>query len=146
MTVYTSFDFETMAANRGVLGSSNLVQVLFHQETIRGDWTPESSGLSEHPLRIGETADDWFEDDGERIIESGHKFGGRPYLTRPNPTLEEQIRLIEDGGFVHVLQIDFPGGGEDAIVDGDWPFGTGMFHVFAQPPFNNPRCYWLWEW
>ena len=48
-------------------------------------------------------------------------------------------------GYLQILQLDFPGGGEDALVSGNWPFGDGMFHLFGKPPFDRDHWRWFFE-
>ena len=102
-----------------------------------------SSELSEHPLVLGPEADDWFLEEGEEVVDSRHKLGGRPYTIHDPPDYFSGTREAAELGMVHFLQFDFPGQGEE--VEGNWPWGGGMFHVFYRGPLYAAEWASFWE-
>ena len=50
------------------------------------------------------------------------------------------------GSYLNVLQIDFPAvAGDIGNVEGDWPFGDGLFHGLGRAPFGRGDWLWFWE-
>jgi hypothetical protein len=144
-SIFLSFDFAQMAKYSGILCNDELVQVVIHEPSRRGSQSQLSSNLSAHPLIIKDFQTDWVIDDGIQLVESGHKIGGRPYIIHNEPSIHEESAKIMADGFVQIIQLDFPGGGGDAIVSGDWPFADGMFHLFGKVSSNNWEWKWFWE-
>jgi hypothetical protein len=122
------------------------LQVVVHAPAPRQVDSRFSSHLSEHPLVIGDPLPDLIVDDeGDSSVESAHKIGGLPYLINNHEPLESDVERILAEGYLHLLQVDFPGGGGDALVSGDWLFGDGMFHLFGRQPFGPADFCWAWE-
>jgi hypothetical protein len=79
-------------------------------------------------------------------IESGHKLGGRPYCVVDDPERDRLLESLGARGVVQVLQLDSPGvEGDEGVVDGEWPFLDGIFHLFGAAPFACADWYWFWE-
>jgi hypothetical protein len=120
------------------------VEVLFHSDVERDDASrPWDSELTPHPLLLGDEKPDAQDEDGEVTPSSEHKLGGTPYLVCRGGALESQVSDLLSIGFRQLLQIDFPGA-DDALVSGDWPCGTGMFHVLIRSTESGYewRCFW----
>ena len=145
-SIFLSFDFDQMAATASTIGASDLVSVVVHPPAERVAISDLASELSAHPLVLEpEQSDTIIDDEGNPMINSRHKLGGRPYTFRDR---FEHIRgsgELATGGFMQVLQIDFPASTRDAAVEGTWPFADGMFHLFAREPFQHGDWRWLWE-
>lgn len=138
--------FDEILPASGSLQEPGLIEVLLHSPAPRRASDESASSLSEHPLLLQPAKDDWFiNDDGETVVESSHKLGGRPYFTQGESDLEDEVERILRSGYLQVLQLDFPGGGDDALVSGDWPFADGMFHLFGKPPFDRDHWRWFFE-
>ncbi|MEA2563075.1 MAG: hypothetical protein QOH06_4579 [Acidobacteriota bacterium] len=138
--------FDELLPASGSLQEPGLIEVSLHALGPRRESGDYSSPLSEHPLLLQPAKDDWFvNDDGETVIESSHKLGGRPYFIQGEPDLENEVTKILDSGYLQILQLDFPGGGGDALVSGDWPFADGLFHLFGKPPFDRDHWRWFFE-
>jgi hypothetical protein len=133
------FDAFVDAMNEG-LRQDDLASCVVHPPARRGTSREHRSELSAHAVRIGRPRGDATR--GEAQPFSGHKIGGRPYCIQ-EPELEGAAALMRRG-FVHVLQIDFPGP-EDGDVSGDWPFGDGLFNVLARPPFGPKDIRWAFQ-
>lgn len=145
VSVFLGFDFDQMAnVTRRVLGpADDLIEVIEHEKRARGRDSDEFlSEVSPHPLIIGVQSPDWFITGGERVIESGHKIGGRPYVEQPRSTLLREMDSMMAEGFRQFVQIGFPGG-RDSDVEGDWPFGDGIFHLFMK---KAATIEWRWMW
>lgn len=146
ISVFLSLTLPVMLEHRDCLLDGREVQVVSHAASRRGTSDYLRSRLSAHPLILDPVADDWLIDDrGDRIIRSNHKLGGRTHLIRPYEDLVAKIRDMNASGYLHVLQVDFPGGG-DAPVQGNWPFADGIFHLFGKPPFEASSPWqFLWQ-
>jgi hypothetical protein len=138
-------DFERIADARGAVNEPGLLEIVTHTPARRDGRTDVDSQLSAHDLvLLPETADVIREEDGNEVILSGHKIGGRPHLVRQNRKLLDGLRVIGDEGFRHVAQFDFPER-DDAIVSGSWPFGDGIFSLFGRAPFGRADWRWCWD-
>ena len=145
-SVFLSFDFEGMADNSGLLRPNGLVTVVAHGQSRRADTQGHVSLLSEHPLVLGDSAEDEFvSDNGVRVIRSSHKIGGRPFFLHGEPQLEADVEAAYRSGFRQLVQLAFPGGSNDATVSGDWPFGDGLFHVFVREDGEQFEFLRFWE-
>jgi len=147
VSVFTSSNFDRLLKACGNLNEEGLVQVVVHSSSRRGKSLELSSSLSEHPLLLLEPREDWLmSDEGERIVASFHKLGGRPYFIQGKLGLEAAVRRLMAAGFAQVLQMGFPAvRGDTGEVEGDWPFGDGMFHLFGMAPFGPGDWRWFWE-
>jgi hypothetical protein len=145
-SVFISFDFDEMAeASRKLQADGNgLIDVVVHDRSRRSDSDELLSELSAHPIGIGGESPDWIVADGGKIIESGHKIGGRPYFDQPRAAMLQAVDALTSQGFIQFVQIGFPSGANDADVSGDWPFADGMFHLFARMNGEDLdwRCLW----
>jgi hypothetical protein len=130
------------AMNSGVQSDDRIVAIR-HNEIPRGRSKQFASELSAHPLEISPRTDHDLVDDGTggTIVYSAHKFGGRPYCIQ-EPELEGTELLLKQG-FVHALQLGFPGR-SDGDVSGNWPFADGLFNLFLKP--DDPTVtYWAFQ-
>lgn len=145
LSLFFSMKGDLVAASSGKIHSS-LIDVIVHSPRRRAISASGSSPLPEHALVLMPKRDDTFVDDeGIATIESHHKLGGRPFLLHNEVELERDITALADAGYRQVLQFDFPAGGEDAIVDGPWPFGDGIFHLFGRCSAGTWDWRWFWE-
>jgi hypothetical protein len=136
-SVFVNCDFDALldAMNAGIQADDRVV-VVAHPEAGRSDSTRYQSGLSAHPLLIGDSVcDDVDTIDDQKIFAGGHKIGGSPHCIQ-EPELEGAGDLM-NRGFVHVLQLDFPGR-EDGDVRGNWPFADGLFNLFMRLDRDEP--------
>ncbi len=144
LSIFFPMRGDVVAASSGVL-HTNFIEVIVHPESTRGGSNNHRSPLPEHPLFLLPSRDDFFEDDeGQVVVESHHKLGGRPFLIHDDPETERALRLLSAAGYHHIVQFDFPAGGDDAIIDGPWPFIDGMFHLFGRR--NGEMWNWQWFW
>lgn len=147
VSIFVSFDFDLMAeASRRVEGHDELLEMVIHGPSQRRESGSDFvSDISPHPMIIHPPRPDWIVADGMKIVESGHKIGGRPYIEQPFDTLSEEADGLVTSGFMQVLQLAFPSGAADANVHGDWPFASGVFHVFVRQDeagSANWRSFW----
>lgn len=98
-------------------------------------------GFSFGPM--AEDPDDFeYEDAGECLVYEDHKIGGVPYFEQLEADVLNIASLLRSG-FVHVLQLAFPGP-EDAPVAGSWPFCGYVFHVFARKEADGYHFRYIW--
>jgi hypothetical protein len=95
-------------------------------------------------LVLGESSPDIVVVEDHLVPYSGHKMGGLPYFVEGEPSLEDPVQGLLRAGFVHLVQIDFPGNEGDADVSGPWPIGTGIIHLLAR--WNAEQFEWAWFW
>lgn len=148
ISIFLSFDFDEMArVSRRMLGPwDNLVEVVVHEKRSRNTSTNDFvSELSPHPLLIHGEAPDWFVTGGEKVVESGHKIGGRPYLEQPRTQILDELQGVISTGFRQFVQLGFPSGAHDAPVAGDWPFADGIFHLLVKANVKE-HVEWRWFW
>lgn len=121
------------------------IDVVVHGESVRGTDIESASTLSPHPLILGARTSDWIRDEsGEKLVAPSHKLGGSPSLMHGEPALEREVNALLSSGVRQVLQMDFPGNGNDALVSGNWPFGDGLFHLLGTTGLD-PKWFWFWE-
>jgi hypothetical protein len=148
ISLFLLFDFDEMAeASRRILGpGDNLVEVVIHEKRSRDMSTSEFiSELSAHPLLIHGETPDWFVTGGEKVVESGHKIGGRPYLDQPRTQMLDELQAVTSTGFRQFVQLGFPSGAHDSPVAGDWPFADGVFHLLVKANVQE-HVEWRWFW
>lgn len=118
------------------------IQVTLHGPTSRGTGIGLRSTLSERAIVLGDEQDDWYTGGQAGVVQGRHKIGGRPAIFK-EWDLEERAGELLSNGYMQVLQLDFPGDGDD-VVGGDWPFGDGMFHLLGREPFGEAdwACFW----
>lgn len=133
--VNCGFDVLVGAMNDGVCDDERVV-IEVHGPAPRGVSDRFAAEISAHAIVVGNAQSDWESDgDGGRVPWSSHKIGGRPYCIQ-EPELPGAAALFA-GGWVHVLQLDFP---VRTSVKGNWPFGDGLFNVFIDPrQLDQPR-------
>jgi hypothetical protein len=131
--------------NAGKILAGSGVDVAFHGAVGRSKQSNAcDSPLTPHPIvLLNEVADAQEEEGGEVVPNSANKLGGDPYLVERAGRLDEEVRQLLASGYRQSLQIDFPSA-QDAAVSGDWPFGTGMFHVLTRQTDIGYewRCFW----
>lgn len=141
ISLFFPLNGDVVAARSGQIHRDG-IEVVVHGESRR-DLHALATPLPEHPLIVQARTSDWITDEeGEASIRAGHKVGGRPLLLHNEAAIEKALADLDANGYRHVLQFDFPVGGDDALFDGPWPFGDGMFHLFG-------RCtegLWEWQW
>ncbi len=143
LSVFINRDFNTLIEDSGELFRDNRVLLLTHGESERAVASPTTSDVSEHPLLLGAEEDDWRIEEGEEVVRSCHKLGGRPYTMHDPPEFIEGTREAAELGMRHFLQVDFPGYGEH--VSGDWPWGDGLFHLFCRGDIRTAEWACFWE-
>ncbi|MCC9628904.1 hypothetical protein LOC68_10880 [Blastopirellula sp. JC732] len=145
ISVFLSFDFAGMADGAGVVHTSgDLFEVVTHGDSTRSIKSALASELTPHPILHGqECADKLVDDDGNEIVISHHKLGGRPFIQDSGEGLPALVRSLREEGYFQIVQIAFPDA-HDGDVDGDWPFAVGMFHLFGEEPIDKCswRCFW----
>lgn len=140
-------DFDPILEVRGKIAGLGLLEVVVHSPIARATVSSLlDSNLSEHYLAFQPACEDWvLGDEGERVVRSGHKLGGIPYLINPRERMVSDLEEIYSEGFRQVAQFDFPSR-NDAMVAGDWPFGDGLFSLFGRKPFKAAEDWrWLWD-
>jgi hypothetical protein len=62
-----------------------------------------------------------------------HKQGGIPVFDKEFDSAigAKALKLMKEG-FDHSIQLAFPAGPNDSILNCDWPFGEAIFHVFTR--------------
>jgi hypothetical protein len=106
---------------------SHLAEIVVHSASKRGGECNIPSDIPGHQLEVASSSIE--EDfDAESIGYEFHKIGGVPVFTNE---FDSNIRSIAKGqideGFAHLLQLAFPVGPGDAVVDCNWPFGEAIF-------------------
>lgn len=131
--------------NEIITSLGSIIDAIIHDTSVRGQLSDLTSPISEHPLVICEPTDDKASDDeGNVITLPDHKIGGRPFLVRGVEELANAVKLLQDQGFLQLVQFDFIVSA-DAQWSGDWPFADGLFHLFGKPPFERGDLCWLWQ-
>ncbi|MDR2863516.1 MAG: hypothetical protein LBV54_06560 [Puniceicoccales bacterium] len=117
--------------------SSALIQFVVHQQT-RGRDT--SSALKNELPALGFVFGEPNTEPECPIVEalsnltiySEHKVGGVPLFSQIEGDVDAAFDLLRNG-YVHLLQLNMPSAAtEDTLVDGTWPFGELVFHIFAK--------------
>lgn len=143
LSVFINRRFDVLIRTSGDLCRDERVLLLCHPVSQRAVSSPFASELSEHPLVLGPEADDWFVEEGEEVVYSDHKLGGRPYTIHDPPEYIEGTRDASVLGMHHFLQFAFPGPTEQ--VEGSWPWGDGLFHVFWRGQLHAAEWAAFWE-
>ena len=130
---------------KGRVSAPGVVVPIVHPPFPGGGDLQLASPLSAHWLEaLQEVEDRMKNDEGNLVSRPGHKLGGRPHLIRERDGLLDELRQMDMGGFVHLIQFDFPGR-MDAPVSGSWPFADGIFNLFGRPPFAPTDWRWFWD-
>jgi hypothetical protein len=144
LSIFVNREFEELIHTSGELFVDDRVLLVVHGVSERGGSSPYDSELSECPLFLGAEQDDWVVgDDGEEIITSLHKLGGRPHTIHDPPEYIQGTRDATALGMRQFLQFDFPAYGED--VSGSWPWGDGLFHVLFRGSLEAAEWASFWE-
>lgn len=156
-SVFLHGTYEEFLALRGKVQLGGLVEVVVHGLSRRGSDSAYASELSEHKIVVDSEEDDVEaveddSDDGDDDDEdecrvepiSTHKMDGCPYILR-NVNLSTKLCELARSGMVQVIQLDFPANPGDGNVSGNWPFGDGLFHLFADPKDSKRDWAWFWE-
>jgi len=104
------------------------VTLLLHSHSCRSARTENASNLSGHRLIV----EDEIKDLGDEPGAADHQIGGKPYYHHDYGKIMEETQRAIAAGYIHMLQLSFPGY-RDAMVEGDWPFGEYVFHIFGKP-------------
>lgn len=142
-SVYLTLDPDEMVDNERRVCAPG-VEVLVHPPSRRGDSDAHASALDAHSLMLGAEASDTIESDGDRIIRTSAKLGGRPFVINPEEDLEAALESLAAQGFVHVLQMPSPSSAR-VTMRGAWPFAGGMLQLFSRAPFEAANWAWYWE-
>jgi hypothetical protein len=113
---------QLMAADAGP------VKLLLHSRSCRSTRNENASNLSGHRLIV----EDEIQDLGDESGAADHKIGGKPYYHHAYGKIIQETQQAMAAGYLHLLQFSFPGY-RDADVQGDWPFGEYVFHIFGKP-------------
>jgi hypothetical protein len=146
LSLFVSFEGEEMIKLSGSARATDLIQAVVHAPSPPDSGSRHASTLLPRGFEaLLETDDDLLADDGERVIRPGYKLGGRPHCVHDPLEYVDGGREVLSQGFVQAAQFDWFGLDEDADIEGDYPFGTGIFHVFVRNPSGQPEWRWLWE-
>lgn len=136
-------DFKRLLACRGRITPPGLLDVQVHEPRPREASSPVASPLNPCGLLALEPREDReVDEEGRSSRFLGHKLGGAPCLIRETATLLRELEALSGEGYTHVLQFVFPA--PDEPVEGTWPFGDGVLHVFGR--LNTPALDWRWLW
>lgn len=113
--------------NNRVLEPGEMIWATIHAPSTRAAGAPaEFGGRS---VRVEpDAADDVDDGCGGTMRYSGSKVGGRCLVERHQ--VADAVRLLEDEGYLHLLQICTP---TDDLVDG-FPWDPGTLNVWARDP------------
>jgi hypothetical protein len=145
--VSLSDDYEDpafLASNMCVMHStkSTLVQFVVHPATRRAKRSRFRSGLSEAALRLESERPDNPRPESDQLWIQ-HKIGVFPFFYHPRPEIISSADRLMAEGFIHLLQMSSLGG-NDALIEGEWPFGNTMFHVFAKESARGLDFRYIW--
>lgn len=138
-SVFHSFNFESDGndnpfdmAQKMIDQDNPLVQVCLHGRSRRGDNEKISSEIPGRCLVITgtEVPENPYKDFETYPF---HKLGGEPHFVREfDSGITQEARRLFRRGFVQLIQLAFPVGPGDAVIDADWPFGDAAFHILAK--------------
>jgi len=112
---------------------SQFLQLVFHPPACRANQAEFASDLSAHHLVIESEIPDLISEPGA----VDHKIGGLPYYHHDYVgQLGDDTNHALSSGYHHFLQFSFPGS-EDGAMEGNWPFGEYVFHLFAKWQSTN---------
>ena len=104
------------------------VKLLLHSRSCRSTRTENASTLSGHRLIVGDEIEDLGDDSGA----ADHQIGGKPFYHHDYGKIIQETEQAIAAGYIHMFQLSFPGY-RDAMVEGAWPFGEYVFHIFGKP-------------
>ncbi len=142
-SVYIALDSDEMVDNERRVCAPG-VEILVHPPSKRGMSDAHASELDAHPMVLGAEASDVIESEGESVIRTSAKLGGRPFVINPEKDLEVALERVAAQGFVHILQLPSPSSAR-VTMSGPWPFAGGMLQLFARKPFETADWAWYWE-
>jgi hypothetical protein len=138
MSIFTRFEYDPddpdciWRLSRRVFDQSNpFVEVLVHAPSKRARASRYGSDLPGYALRVGSPRSDLVTNLEGVVPYSHSKLRGGPVFYDATEDATALCQELLEQGFQHVLQLSFPNV-EDAVVDGSWPFGEWIFHVFAR--------------
>lgn len=147
MSLFYSFDF----FNDGPMGfhdgayilhseKSPMVEMITHPVTTRGE-DGSLQFMTGRELILQKA----LKRENESEIYEFHKFGGIPAFTREfEESLSKDISNALKDRFVHLVQLAFPVGPNDSLVDCNWPFGDAIFHLFVRQDHSGFRYKYCW--
>jgi hypothetical protein len=129
-----------LASNMCVMHSSEstLVQFVVHPSARRANRSRLRSGWKSGALRL-----EAERPDSPRKIWTHHKVGGFPFFYQERPDVIESANRLMADGYLQLLQMASPGY-LDLFVEGEWPFGNTMFHVFAKESTRGLDFRYIW--
>jgi hypothetical protein len=117
------------------------VEAVLHAPAPRSGVKRRSSQFRGHALLVEPQRSDF-----DRELE-GHwpdsKLGGLPVFYDAGADLQEVARNVIKAGFTHALQLSTPTD-RDALVEGSWPFGDWVFHIFIRE--GSPKLEFRFIW
>jgi hypothetical protein len=147
LSLFSSFadDYNDPAwldTNMGMLHSqeSVLVQFVVHKAAHRANRSRYEAEFAAQALRLEDERPDNPRKESNRMW-IHHKIGGFPFFYNDDATVGAN-KLLADG-YLHLLQMASPGF-EDALPEGNWPFGNYMFHVFAKETSHGLNFRYIW--
>jgi hypothetical protein len=117
------------------------VEALLHEPTSRSRMKAYFSQFRGHSLEVERTRRDFDRDTGGPWPHS--KLGGTPVFFDAGEDLEELARGLINEGFAHAVQLSMPTD-KDAVVEGAWPFGDWIFHVFVRHSPSRDQFRFMW--
>jgi hypothetical protein len=147
-SIFMSFDFDNDGpANPfdmcGVLfeESNSLVEVVFHSPSERDSSSSIPSDIPGHKLTLMDA--EVIENIDE--LSEFHKFGGEPtFLHEHNSMFIAECWDLLRSDYQQLVQLAFPVGPCDTVIDSDWPFGEYIFHLFIAFEKGTPRYKYCW--
>lgn len=149
LSIFTSFaddysDPACLDTNMCVLHSqeSSLVQFVIHASARRAKRSRLKAEFEGHSLRLEDERPDDPKPESNRMW-IHHKIGGFPFFYHERPYVITGADQLLAGGYFHLLQMASPGF-EDELPEGNWPFGSYMFHVFAKKNVHGITFRYIW--
>ena len=150
ISVFHSFDFDgsnnPFSLSRTIYDhtKNSVLQFVPHQPQKRAQSSDLLSELTSHKIEISDTLYSEKEFDGE-FCYPYHKIGGIPFFRFPlSESLIDTCDELMDAGYFHLLQLAFPMGPEDGDIEGNWPFGENVFHVFISNRDTDFKFKYIW--
>jgi len=119
------------------------MQFVIHDATARMSKASDlSSSLSSRALLLDPEEPD-YEGWLDSNIYQGTKMGGYPLYWQNKQSMVGQGKALLDQGFVHLFQFAFPDD-RDSLIEGSWPYGRHVAHVFVDDPKNPTDIRYGW--
>jgi hypothetical protein len=152
LSIFLNFDYRDRNANNPFYSGcklfsvqDNMVRFIMHScKNIEGQYSEQRGNAL--PLKrlvpsFMETIDCPYD---EFDAYPFHKLGGMPvFKNHFDSKFEAQCQSLMDS-HQHFLQIAFPVGPDDCLIDTDWPFGEMIFHVFVDMNSKTNRFKYCW--